>query len=55
MLPLGAPSVDQLIRDIPRYADLGVDHVYLSFRAWTNEFAELMRLMEHFAKEMKLA
>ena len=55
MLPLGAPSVDQLIQDIPRYADLGVHHVYLSFRAWTDEFSELMKLMEHFAKEMKLS
>ena len=55
MLPLGAPSVDQLIQDIPRYADLGVHHVYLSFRAWTDEFSELMRLMEHFATEMQLA
>ena len=55
MLPLGAPSVDQLIQDIPRYADLGVHHVYLSFRAWTDEFSELMELMEHFAKEMKLS
>ncbi len=55
MLPLGAPSVERLIQDIPRYAYLGVHHVYLSFRAWTNEFAELMRLMEHFATTMKLA
>ena len=55
MLPLGAPSVDQLIQDIPRYADLGIHHVYLSFRAWTDEFSTLMELMEHFAKEMKLS
>lgn len=55
MLPLGAPSVDQLIQDIPRYEELGVHHVYLLFREWTEEFAEFMRLMEHFAKEMKLA
>ena len=55
MLPLGAPSVDQLIQDIPRYADLGIQHVYLSFRAWTDEFSTLMELMEHFAKEMKLS
>lgn len=54
MLPLGAPSVDQLIQDIPRYADLGIHHVYLSFRAWTDEFSTLMELMEHFAREVKL-
>ena len=55
MLPMGAPSVDQLIQDLPRYEELGVQHVYLLFREWTDEFSELMRLMEHFAKEMKLA
>ncbi len=54
MLPLGAPSVDQLLQDIPRYADLGIHHVYLSFRAWTEEFSTLMELMEHFAREVKL-
>lgn len=54
MLPLGAASVDELIQDMPRYTELGVHHVYLSFRAWTDDFAELMRLMEHFATQMKL-
>lgn len=52
MLPLGAPSLEYLLRDLPRYEALGVHHVYLSFRAWTDDFSELMKLMERFAREV---
>ena len=51
MLPLGAPSLEHVLHDLPRYDALGVHHVYLSFRAWTDDFSELMKLMERFARE----
>jgi probable F420-dependent oxidoreductase len=54
MLPLAAPSIDHVIKDLPRYSELGVQHVYLSFRAWTAEFSQLMELMARFAREMGL-
>lgn len=54
MLPLAAPSLDRLLDDLPGYDKLGLQHVYLSFRAWTNDFSELMRLMERFAREAGL-
>ena len=52
MLPLGAPDLDTLIQDVPQYEELGVDHLYLSFRAWTEDFSTLMKLMERFAREV---
>jgi probable F420-dependent oxidoreductase len=54
MLPLATPSLDQVIKDIPRYGALGVQHVYLSFRAWTSEFSQLMEMMARFAREVGL-
>ncbi|HXG18857.1 MAG TPA: LLM class F420-dependent oxidoreductase [Methylomirabilota bacterium] len=54
MLPLAAPSIEQVIKDMPRYSELGVQHIYLSFRAWTAEFSQLMELMARFAREMGL-
>ena len=54
MLPLAAPSLDRLLDDLPGYEKLELQHVYLSFRAWTNDFSELMRLMERFAREAGL-
>jgi alkanesulfonate monooxygenase SsuD/methylene tetrahydromethanopterin reductase-like flavin-dependent oxidoreductase (luciferase family) len=52
MLPLSTPSLDQVVKDIPRYSELGVQHVYLSFRAWTANFSQLMELMTRFAHEV---
>jgi probable F420-dependent oxidoreductase len=54
MLPLAAPSLDQVIQDVPRYGELGVQHVYLSFRTWTSEFSQLMEMMARFAREVGL-
>lgn len=54
MLPLAASSMEQVVKDIPRYSELGVRHVYLSFRAWTAEFSQLMELMARFAREVGL-
>jgi len=54
MLPLSTPSLDQVIKDIPRYSELGVQHVYLSFRAWTANFLQFMELMAQFAREVGL-
>ncbi len=54
LLPLAAPSLDQVIADVPRYGELGVRHVYLSFRAWTADFSQLMEMMARFAREVGL-
>lgn len=54
VLPLAAPTLDQVITDVPQYAALGVHHVYLSFRAWAGEFSQLMELMARFAREVGL-
>lgn len=51
MLPIGAPKLDRVIADLPRYADAGVHHLYLSCRTWTTEYSELMELMARFARE----
>ena len=55
MLPLACPSLEQVIKDVPHYADLGVHHLYLSLRAWTGEFPQLMELMTRFAREVGLS
>ena len=49
MLPISTPSLDQVIEDLPRYSELGVEHLYLSMRAWTTEFSQFMELMGRFA------
>ena len=49
MLPISASSLDQVIEDLPRYAEMGVQHLYLSMRAWTTEFSRFMELMGRFA------
>jgi probable F420-dependent oxidoreductase len=54
MLPIGAPSLDHVIDDLPRYAEAGVQHLYLSMRAWTTEFSRFMELMGRFADAAKL-
>jgi probable F420-dependent oxidoreductase len=54
MLPLASSSLDQVINDAPRYAELGVHHLYLSFRAWTADFSQLMEMMARFAREVGL-
>jgi probable F420-dependent oxidoreductase len=54
MLPIGSPALDDVIKDAPRYAELGVQHLYLTFRVWTGEFAQLMELMTRFAREVGL-
>ena len=49
MAPISASSVEQVIEDLPRYAEMGVAHLYLSMRAWTSEFSRFMELMSRFA------
>jgi probable F420-dependent oxidoreductase len=49
MLPITTPSLEQVIEDLPRYAELGVQHLYLSMRAWATEFSRFMELMGRFA------
>jgi probable F420-dependent oxidoreductase len=54
MVPTSAPSLEQVIDDLPRYAELGVQHLYLSMRAWTTEFSRFMELMARFADAARL-
>jgi probable F420-dependent oxidoreductase len=54
MLPISAPNLDQVIEDLPRYAEAGVQHLYLSMRAWTTEFSRFMELMGRFADAVHL-
>jgi hypothetical protein len=44
-----------VVEDLPRYAEMGVQHLYLSMRAWTTEFARFMELMARFAAAAGLA
>jgi probable F420-dependent oxidoreductase len=55
MLPIFCPDFDQVIKDIPRYAEIGVHHLYLSFRTWTGEYTQLMALMARFAREVGIS
>ena len=55
MLPVSAPTLEQVVEDLPRYAEMGVQHLYLSMRAWTTEFARFMELMARFAAAAGLA
>jgi len=54
MLPISTPTLDQVIKDVPRYSELGMHHLYLSCRTWTGEFPQLMALMAQFARELGL-
>jgi len=54
MLPISTPTLEQVVKDVPRYSEIGVQHLYLSFRAWTGEFTQLMELMARFAREVGL-
>jgi len=55
MVPIGAPSLEHVIEDLPRYAEAGVQHLYLSMRAWTAEFGRFIELMGRFADAAGLA
>jgi hypothetical protein len=55
MLPISAPSLEQVIDDLAGYAEAGVHHLYLSMRAWTTEFSRFMELMGRFADAAGLA
>src|SRR5215831_7983469 len=54
MLPISASSLEQVIKDVPHYSELGFHHLYLSCRTWTGEFPQLMALMTQFARELGL-
>jgi probable F420-dependent oxidoreductase len=47
-------SFDDVPRALPRYRQAGLDHVVLAFFMWTDNFDEVMRLMERFAREAGL-
>jgi probable F420-dependent oxidoreductase len=55
MAPVSTPSLEQVLDDLPHYAELGVQHLYLSMRAWATEFSRFMELMGRFADAARLA
>ncbi len=47
-------SFEDVLAALPRYEAGGLDHVVLAFFAWTDQFDEVLRLMERFAREVGL-
>ncbi len=43
-----------VLRALPRYQQAGLDHVVLAFFMWTQNFDDMLQLMERFAKEVGL-
>jgi alkanesulfonate monooxygenase SsuD/methylene tetrahydromethanopterin reductase-like flavin-dependent oxidoreductase (luciferase family) len=47
-------SFEDVLAALPRYEAGGLNHVVLAFFAWTDQFDEVLRLMERFAGEVGL-
>jgi probable F420-dependent oxidoreductase len=47
-------TFEDVLRSLPRYQHVGLDHVVLAFFMWTEGFEEMLRLMERFAREAGL-
>ena len=47
-------TFENVLRALPRYEQAGLNHVVLAFFAWTDQFEEVLTLMERFAKEVGL-
>jgi probable F420-dependent oxidoreductase len=47
-------SLDDVLRNIPRYRKDGLDHVVLGFYRWATGFDDVLRMMERFAREAGL-
>ena len=46
---------EDVLRALPRYQQAGLEHVVLAFFMWTQNFDDMLKLMERFAKEVGLA
>jgi probable F420-dependent oxidoreductase len=47
-------SFEDVLRHVPNYQRAGLDHVVLPFFGWTEQFDEVLELMEKFAREAGL-
>jgi probable F420-dependent oxidoreductase len=47
-------TFEDVLRSLPRYQQVGLDHVVLAFFMWTGGFDEMLKLMERFAREAGL-
>jgi len=47
-------TFDDVLRNLPRYQQVGLDHVVLAFFMWSEGFEEMLTLMERFAREVGL-
>jgi probable F420-dependent oxidoreductase len=47
-------TFEDVLRSLPRYQQVGLDHVVLAFFMWTEGFEEMLKLMERFAREAGL-
>ena len=47
-------TFEDVLRSLPRYQQVGLDHVVLAFFMWTESFTEMLGLMERFAREVGL-
>lgn len=47
-------AFEDVLRSLPRYQQVGLDHVVLAFFLWTEGFEEMLGLMERFAREAGL-
>ena len=45
---------DEILDDIPRYQELGATYLYLAFFNFVRTYEEMMRMMEKFARDVKL-
>jgi probable F420-dependent oxidoreductase len=57
-LTYAAPAYERTFEDVlhnlPRYRQVGLDHVVLAFFMWSEGFDEMLTLMEKFAREVGL-
>jgi probable F420-dependent oxidoreductase len=44
-------TFEDVLRNLPRYEQAGLDHVVLAFFMWTDDFDDMLRLMGRFARE----
>ena len=47
-------TFEDVLRSLPRYQQVGLDHIVLAFFMWTEGFEEMLKLMERFAREAGL-
>lgn len=45
---------DEILDDIPRYQELGASYLYLAFFNFARTYADMMKMMEKFARDVRL-